>query len=101
RHSMFSRGWSSDVCSSDLTDYALVREAVADVSQLALLGVLLDGVEELVLGDLSRGIVSYGSPPNDRRHGSAVKKKKKRKKRKKKERKRKGKEKKETEEITR
>lgn len=31
---------------------ALVGEAVADVSQLALLDVLLDGVEELVLGDL-------------------------------------------------
>lgn len=39
-------------------EVALVGEAVADVSQLALLGVLLDGVEELVLGDLSRGIVS-------------------------------------------
>ena len=34
-------------------EVALVREAVADVAQLALLGVLLDGVEELLLGDLS------------------------------------------------
>jgi hypothetical protein len=31
---------------------ALVGEAVADVAELALLDVLLDGVEELVLGDL-------------------------------------------------
>jgi hypothetical protein len=29
-----------------------VREAVADVAELALLDVLLDGVEELILGDL-------------------------------------------------
>jgi len=29
-----------------------VGEAVADEAELALLGVLLDGVEELVLGDL-------------------------------------------------
>lgn len=33
-------------------EVALVGEAVADVAQLALLGVLLDGVEELLLGDL-------------------------------------------------
>lgn len=33
-------------------EVALVREAVADESKLALLGVLLDGVELLVLGDL-------------------------------------------------
>jgi hypothetical protein len=32
---------------------ALVGEAVADVAELALLDVLLDGVEELVLGDLA------------------------------------------------
>ena len=31
---------------------ALVGEAVADISELALLDVLLDGVEELLLGDL-------------------------------------------------
>jgi hypothetical protein len=29
-----------------------VGEAVADIAKLALLGVLLDGVEELILGDL-------------------------------------------------
>jgi hypothetical protein len=29
-----------------------VGEAVADISELALLDVLLDGVEELLLGDL-------------------------------------------------
>lgn len=29
-------------------------EAVADISELALLDVLLDGVEKLVLGDLER-----------------------------------------------
>lgn len=39
-------------------EVALVGEAVADESELALLGVLLDGVEELLLGDLSRKIVS-------------------------------------------
>lgn len=33
-------------------EVALVGEAVADEAQLALLGVLLDGVEELLLGDL-------------------------------------------------
>ena len=33
-------------------EVALVGEAVADEAQLALLGVLLDGVEELILGDL-------------------------------------------------
>jgi hypothetical protein len=35
-------------------EVALVGEAVADEAQLALLGVLLDGVEELFLGDLYR-----------------------------------------------
>jgi hypothetical protein len=34
-------------------EVALVGEAVADVAELALLDVLLDGVEELLLGDLS------------------------------------------------
>jgi hypothetical protein len=34
----------------------LVREAVSDVSKLALLDVLLDGVEELLLGDLKLSI---------------------------------------------
>jgi hypothetical protein len=29
-----------------------VGEAVADISELALLDILLDGVEELILGDL-------------------------------------------------
>jgi hypothetical protein len=33
-------------------EVTLVGEAVADEAQLALLGVLLDGVQELVLGDL-------------------------------------------------
>lgn len=33
-------------------EVALVGETVADEAQLALLGVLLDGVEELLLGDL-------------------------------------------------
>jgi hypothetical protein len=33
----------------------LVGEAVADESQLALLGVLLDGVELVIFGDLSQG----------------------------------------------
>ena len=35
-------------------EVALVGEAVADEAQLALLGVLLDGVELLLLGDLLR-----------------------------------------------
>lgn len=30
----------------------LVREAVTDIAQLALLHILLDGVEEFLLGDL-------------------------------------------------
>lgn len=33
-------------------EVTLVGEAVADEAQLTLLGVLLDGVEELLLGDL-------------------------------------------------
>lgn len=33
-------------------EVALVGEAVADEAELALLGVLLDGVQELLLGDL-------------------------------------------------
>lgn len=33
-------------------EVTLVREAVADEAELALLGVLLDGVEEIILGDL-------------------------------------------------
>jgi hypothetical protein len=36
-------------------EVALVGEAVADETELALLGVLLDGVQELVLGDLDCG----------------------------------------------
>jgi hypothetical protein len=35
-------------------EVTLVREAVADESQLALLGVLLDGVELLIFGNLSQ-----------------------------------------------
>lgn len=34
-------------------EVTLVGEAVANVAELALLGVLLDGVEELLLGDLN------------------------------------------------
>ena len=33
-------------------EVTLVGEAVTDVTQLALLDILLDGVEELLLGDL-------------------------------------------------
>ena len=40
-------------------EVALVGEAVADVAELALLDVLLDGVQELLLGDL---IWWYGQP---------------------------------------
>jgi hypothetical protein len=36
-------------------EVTLVGEAVADETELALLGVLLDGVQELVLGDLDVG----------------------------------------------
>jgi hypothetical protein len=39
---------------------ALVGEAVADEAKLALLDVLLDGVQELILGDLVAGNVSHG-----------------------------------------
>lgn len=35
-------------------EVALVGEAVADEAELALLDILLDGVEELLLGDLER-----------------------------------------------
>jgi hypothetical protein len=37
---------------------ALVGEAVAHVAQLALLDILLDGVEEFLLGDLAESAVS-------------------------------------------
>lgn len=36
-------------------EVTLVREAVANKAQLALLDVLLDGVEEFLLGDLGAG----------------------------------------------
>ena len=38
-----------------IPDVAVVGEAVADEPNLALLDVLLDGVEELLLRDLSAG----------------------------------------------
>lgn len=41
-----------------IPEVALVGEAVADEAQLALLGVLLDGVEGLLLGDLWEMLVS-------------------------------------------
>jgi hypothetical protein len=37
-----------------------VGEAVADEAELALLGVLLDGVEEIILGDLFMMQLVYG-----------------------------------------
>lgn len=55
---------------------SLVGEAVADISKLALLGVLLDGVEELLLGDLckeamiSRVIFSAQTQERDKRTSS-------------------------------
>ena len=45
-------------------EIALVGEAVADKSKLALLGVLLDGVEELILGDL-REFYMVSTPKRD------------------------------------
>ena len=39
-------------------EVAFVGEAVADEAELALLGVLLDGVEDLVFGDLEGGVMS-------------------------------------------
>lgn len=60
-HSLFSTSpvkMIRQICSSYLgestvvPDITLVGEAVADESKLALLDVLLDGVEELLLGDL-------------------------------------------------
>lgn len=41
-----------------IPEVSLVREAVADVAELALLDVLLDGVERLLLGDLHGASVS-------------------------------------------
>lgn len=40
-------------------EVALVGEAVTNVTELALLDVLLDGVEELLLGDLDRVISTH------------------------------------------
>lgn len=44
---------------------ALVGEAVADEAELALLDVLLDGVEKLFFRDLALRIVSEELPPHD------------------------------------
>ena len=41
-------------------DVAVVGEAVADVAETALLDVLLDGVERLLLGDLHLGVGPAG-----------------------------------------
>jgi hypothetical protein len=41
-------------------EVTLVGEAVADEAELALLGVLLDGVEEIILGDLFMMQLVYG-----------------------------------------
>ena len=45
-------------------DVALVGEAVGDEAKLALLDVLLDGVELLVLGDLELGVGPAGDLNN-------------------------------------
>lgn len=50
--------------STIVPDVALVGEAVADKAQLALLDVLLDGVEDLVLGDLELGVGPAGDLDN-------------------------------------
>jgi len=42
--------------STIVPDVTLVGEAVADKAQLALLDVLLDGIEGLILGDLELGV---------------------------------------------
>jgi hypothetical protein len=52
---------------------ALVGEAVADVTELALLDILLDGVEELLLGDLQCGELAMArlTPQGPRRDSAA------------------------------
>jgi len=45
---LLTYSWESTV----VPEVALVREAVAHEPELALLDVLLDGIEELLLGDL-------------------------------------------------
>jgi hypothetical protein len=45
-------GWAYLREGTVVPQVTLVREAVSDISKLALLDVLLDGVEELLLGDL-------------------------------------------------
>jgi hypothetical protein len=47
--------------STVVPEVTLVREAVANVAEFALLDVLLDGVEGLLLGDLK-----YGQPKSSR-----------------------------------
>ena len=47
--------------STVIPDVSVVREAVADETEPALLDVLFDGVERLLLGDLHFGI----GPPRD------------------------------------
>jgi hypothetical protein len=49
-----------------------VREAVADVAELALLGVLEDGVELLLLGDLELGVGPAGDLDNHVEDGAVL-----------------------------
>ena len=50
--------------STVVPDVTVVREAVADVAQTALLDILLDGVEGLLLGDLHLGVGPAGDLNN-------------------------------------
>lgn len=50
--------------STIVPDVAVVREAVADKAKLALLDILLDRVEGLVLGDLQLGVGPAGNFDN-------------------------------------
>ena len=45
-------------------DVTMVREAVANETQAALLNILLDGVERLILGDLKLGVGPTGDLDN-------------------------------------
>lgn len=51
-HLVLMYGWTHSWEGTVVPEVALVGEAVADETKFALLGVLLDGVQEVVFGDL-------------------------------------------------
>jgi hypothetical protein len=59
---LIARGWAYLGEGTVVPEVALVGEAVAHKAKLALLDVLLDGVEELILGDLFAAAIVVSMP---------------------------------------